>query len=450
MDKDREMSSWDERFAEAAQASGKIHAEAARVIAGGMTHDARFVLPFPLAIERAAGPLKWDPDGNEYVDYVVGHGALLLGHAHPAMVEAVRDQVGRGTHYGAAHRSEVEWAGLVCDLVPSAERIRFTSSGTEAVMLAARVARSFTRRRVIVKFHLHFHGWSELGIVGATEPYEVPPSTGLTEAMTSDIVSLPAHDREVIEQRLSQGDVAAVIVEPSGAHFGQVPLDDGFLAFLRTVTERHDTLLIFDEVITGFRWAPGGAQERFGITPDLTTLAKVLGGGLPAGAVAGRAEVFERLELRGDPDWDRYEHVFHPGTFNANPLSAAAGIATLKLVASAEPTARADDVAASLRDGMSEVIQRLGVPGRVYGESSVFHIFLGPEPPADRRDEALESMRGPVGRDLRGALLTNGVDLLRASGMTSSVHGDAEIERTVSAFERALEELATVGKIPGT
>jgi glutamate-1-semialdehyde 2,1-aminomutase len=440
---------WEERFAEAAQASGKIHREASRVIAGGMTHDIRFALPFPLAIERAAGPRKWDPDGNEYVDYVLGHGALILGHGHPAMVEAVRDQVGRGTHYGAAHQSEVEWAGHVCDLVPSAERVRFTSSGTEAVMLAVRVARAFTARPKILKFHIHFHGWSEVGLVGLAEPFDVLPTLGLPPSLTADVVSMSPRDTDAIEQRLTEGDVAAVIVEPSGAHFGQVLLHEDFLRFLREATDRNDSLLIFDEVVTGFRWAPGGAQERFGITPDLTTLAKILGGGLPAGAIAGRAEVFERLELRGDPQWDRYEHVFHPGTFNANPLTAAAGIATLKEIATGNPSRQADAVAATLRAGMNEVIDRLGMPGKVYGESSVFHVFLGPEPPEDRRDAALASMRGPLGHELRGALLTRGVDLLVAGGMLSTTHGDAETEHTVDAFEASLKELVSEKMIPG-
>jgi glutamate-1-semialdehyde 2,1-aminomutase len=440
---------WEERFAEAAQASGKIHRDATRVIAGGMTHDVRFATPFPLSIERANGPRKWDPDGNEYIDYVVGHGALILGHGHPATVEAVRDQVGRGTHYGASHQSEVEWAGLVCDLVPSAERVRFTSSGTEAAMLAVRVARAFTARPKILKFHIHFHGWSEVGVVGLAEPFEIPPTVGLTEGMTADVVSMSPREPDAIEARLAEGDVAAVILEPSGAHFGQVPIDEAFLRFLSEVTKRHETLLIFDEVVTGFRWAPGGVQEKFGITPDLTTLAKILGGGLPAGAIAGRAEVFERLELRGDPKWDRYEHVFHPGTFNANPLAAAAGIATLKEIATGEPNKKADAAAAALRDAMNEAIGQVGVPAKVYGESSVFHIFLGPEPPEDRRDAALASMRGPIGQALRGALLSHGVDLLVSGGMLSSTHGEAEIEHTVRAFEASLQELAAVQKVPG-
>jgi glutamate-1-semialdehyde 2,1-aminomutase len=207
--------------------------------------------------------------------------------------------------------------------------------------------------------------------------------------------------------------------------------------------------LIFDEVVTGFRWAPGGVQEKVGVAPDLTTLAKILGGGLPSGAVAGRADIFERLEVRGDPDWDRFEHVLHQGTFNANPVSAAAGIATLKEVATGEPIERADAVAEALRAGMNEILKRLGIPGIAYGDSSTFHVYLGPEPPEDERDAALESMRGPVGRDLRASLLSRGIDFFRAGGMTSSTHGDAEVEQTLTAFEASIKELAAAKRIPG-
>ncbi|MGH2806756.1 MAG: aspartate aminotransferase family protein [Actinomycetota bacterium] len=436
--------SWEERFAARAPASGKIHEEARRVLAGGMTHDNRFIRPFPLAIERAEGAVKWDPDGNEYIDYVLGHGALLLGHGHPATVEAVREQVGHGTHYGAAHRAEVEWGELVCDLIPSAERVRFTSSGTEANMLALRVARAFTGRPVVVKFDVHFHGWSDIGVIAQSAPFDVPASPGLSSA-SNDIVALPIRDRVAIEQRLSIGDVAAVILEPSGAHFGEVPLEPDTLSYLRDVTQRHGTLLIFDEVITGFRWAPGGAQERFGVVPDLTALAKILGGGLPAGAVGGRADILEGFDLRGDRDWDRFRHVFHPGTFNANPLSAAAGIATLNEVATGEPTRRAEETADELRRALNDVLRRAGIAGKVYGEASVFHIYLGAEPSAAEADVALSSMRGELGRALRTALLTRGVDLMRASGMVSWVHGDREVDKTAAAFEASLKELADAG-----
>lgn len=438
---------WEQRLSDMAPASAKIHAEAKAVLGGAMTHDIRFTRPFPLAVERAAGARKWDPNGNAYVDYVIGHGALILGHAHPAMVEAVSEQIVRGTHYGAAHRLEVDWAALVCDLMPAVERVRFTASGTEAVMLAVRLGRAFTDRSVVVKFDVHFHGWSEIGVVGLAEPFDVPASPGLPAGMTADVVPMPPRNRDAIEARLAQGDVAAVIVEPSGAHFGQIPVDAAFLTFLRDATRRHGALLIFDEVITGFRWSPGGAQERFGIAPDLTTMAKILGGGLPGGAVGGRADIMELLELRGDPDWDRYRHIYHPGTFNANPLSAAAGIAALREIATGRPTAEAAAAAARLRQGLNDVLRRTGVPGVVYGDSSVFHIYLGSEPSPGGRDQAWGSMRGTVGHKLRSAMLSRGVDLLVSGGMVSQAHGPSEIDDTVRAFDASVTELAAGGAI---
>jgi glutamate-1-semialdehyde 2,1-aminomutase len=408
---------WEQRLSERAPTSAKIAQDARRVLAGGGTHELRFVDPFPIAVSRAAASRKWDVDGNEYVDYVVGHGALLLGHGRAEVVDAVREQLGRGTHFGAAHEAEVEWGALVCDLVPSAERVRFVSSGTEAVLLAARVARAFTGRSVIVKMPQHFHGWSDVGMVALNDP---------NEAGYGDV---EPHRIDTIADRLSRGDVAAVIVEPSGGRFGAFPLGGTDLWLLRESSARHGALLIFDEVVTGFRWAVGGAQERFGITPDLTTLAKVLGGGLPGGALAGRADVMELF------DRDHQPRIYHPGTFNANPLSAAAGIATLRLVANGEPTAKAQLHAAVLREALRGELARAGAAGEVYGEASAFHIALG-----DRR-----AVRAGAGSALRSAMLSHGIDLLGPGGLTSDVHGDEDIDRATTAFGLSLRDLQSAG-----
>lgn len=429
---------WESRISERAPVSKKIHDLAKRVLAGGMSHEMRHSRPFSLAIERAHGSRKWDPDGNEYVDFVIGHGALLLGHGHPAVVEAVREQVGLGTHYGAAHESEVKWAELVCDLVPSAERVRFTSSGTEAVILAARVARAFTGRSKIMKFHSHFHGWSEFGLAGLSEPFDVPVSPGFPESVLRDIVVVPPEE-EAVQQALD-ADVAAVILEPTGAHFGAVPLVAGFLAFLREATTQNGSLLIFDEVITGFRWARGGVQELLGITPDVTTLAKILGGGLPAGAVAGGTEVMEGFEIRDDPNWDRYRRLFHPGTYNANPLSAAAGVTTLKIVATGEPIAAADATAETIRRALAAVLERRGVAGEVFGESSTFHIELAP-------GNGDQELRRKLSLALRSAMVSHGIDMGSMGGMVSIAHNADDVELTTSAFDRALGDLLGAGVI---
>lgn len=436
------MFPWEERFAAGTAGSHRLHKEAAAVLAGGVTHDVRHARPYPLAVDHARGARKWDVDGNAYVDYVMGHGSLLLGHGNPAVVAAVRDQARRGTHYGAAHEAEVEWGRLVCELVPSAARVRFTSSGTEAVLLAVRLARAFTGRCRVAKLPYHFHGWSEVGVLGLDPGASAVP--GVSVSAASEVVVLPPDEPERIRERLDRRDVAAVLVEPSGGHFGQLPCPAGLLRELATACLATGTLLVFDEVVTGFRWAPGGAQERFGIFADLTTLAKVLGGGLPAGAVAGRADVLELLEVRGEPAWDGSRHVYHPGTFNANPLSAAAGIAALRQVAARTPVSKAERAAGELRDALADRLAARGVAGAVYGEASTFHIYLGPAPagPAE-----LAGMRGPLGAALRTAMLAQGVDLLGPGGFVSSVHGPEEIDRTVAAFDRALDDLAAAGLV---
>src|SRR5687767_1383446 len=306
-----------------------LYDRARRAIPGGITHDIRHLTPFPIYIESAAGTRKRDVDGHEYVDYWMGHGALFLGHCHPAVVAAVQAQMARGTHLGASHELEVRWAELVNRLVPSAELTRFTMSGTEATHLAMRIARAATGRPRIVKFAGHFHGWHDGAVAGVAPPYEVPMSAGIPGATLDQVLVLPPNDVKAVEVALARGDVAAVILEPAGGSSGTIPTIPGYLQELREVTRRHDVVLIFDEVITGFRYAPGGAQQYYGVTPDLTTLAKIVAGGLPGGAVCGAARYMSLLAFRGDATWDRISRVAHAGTFNANPLTATAAIATL-------------------------------------------------------------------------------------------------------------------------
>ena len=273
---------------------------ARKAIPGGITHDIRHLVPFPIYVERAAGSHKWDVDGHEYVDYWMGHGSLFLGHCHPAAVKAVQEQMARGTHLGACHAAEVRWAELVNQLVPCAELTRFTMSGTEATHLALRIARAFTGRSRILKFTGHFHGWHDGVAIGVNPPYEVPLSSGVPGATLDQVITCPPNDIKAVETVLERGDVAAVILEPAGGQSGTTPTIPGYLQELRAVTQRHGVLLIFDEVITGFRYAPGGAQEYFGVTPDITTLAKIVAGGLPGGAVCGRRDVLSMLAYRGD------------------------------------------------------------------------------------------------------------------------------------------------------
>jgi glutamate-1-semialdehyde 2,1-aminomutase len=420
-------------------------AERARAaIPGGITHDIRHLAPFPVYIERASGTRKWDADGHEYVDYWMGHGALFLGHCHPAVVKAVQEQVARGTHLGASHELEIRWAELVNRLVPCAELTRFTMSGTEATHLAMRVARAATGRTRIVKLAGHFHGWHDGAVAAVNPPYEVPMSAGIPGAMLDQVVVCPPNDIKAVEVALERGDVAAVILEPAGGQAGTTPTVPGYLQELRALTTRHGVVLIFDEVITGFRYAPGGAQAYFGVTPDLTTLAKIVAGGLPGGALCGTRALMSMLAFRGDPDWDRSQRVAHAGTFNANPLSAAAAIATLELVGDASLQARASKYGEELRRALGDAMKRAGLPGTCYGEASIYHVSFEGKPGLAGFDRP---RKGPVYHLLRCALLNHGVDCSANHGWVSALHSQEDLERTIAGYEAAFRALAAEGAL---
>ncbi|GBD23217.1 Glutamate-1-semialdehyde 2,1-aminomutase [bacterium HR29] len=442
-------------YAERHPNSRRLAERARRVLPSGVTHDARYLRPFPVAVERAAGSRKWDVDGHELIDYVMGHGALLLGHAHPVVTEAVVRQAQRGTHYGAGHELEVRWAELVCGLVPSAEAVRFTSSGTEATLMALRLARAATGKPAVVKFERHFHGWHDYVVAAAR--YDGSAPAGIPEEALGTVVVLPVDIAAVRETLASRKDIAAVIVEASGASMGTVPLPRGFLRELAGICRDAGVLLVLDEVVTGFRWAPGGVQALEGVRPDLTALAKVLAGGLPGGAVAGRADLLGLLAFP-EPGKPRGVKVGHPGTFNANPLSAAAGVACLQLVSEGEPQRTASARARALREGMNSVLRDLDIPGAVYGQASVFRILLreGVEPPdgdsdgLDLPDDALAAgTESETLRLLHLAMICRGVHLFGNGGILSAVHTSEDIARTLEAWREALLALRAEGALPG-
>jgi glutamate-1-semialdehyde 2,1-aminomutase len=431
--------------------SAKLYEEASRVFPSGVTHDTRFLPPFPVFVERASGSHKWDVDGNEIIDYVMGHGALFMGHAHPLITQAIVEQAQKGTHYGASHRLELEWGSLAKEIVPSAEEVRFTSSGTEATLMAIRLARAYTGRNRLLKFDQHFHGWHD-AVVGVRAPEsESPSSPGVPASVSANTVSVPQGDIRAVEEKLAAGDIAAVIIEPTGASYGTLPLHHSFLAELREVTSRHNTVLIFDEVVTGFRVAPGGTQGRYGVMPDLTTLAKILAGGMPGGCVAGKSDIIGMIEFR-DARWNA-QRVQHPGTFNANPVSAAAGAAMLSLVRGGEHHTHADALNERLIPALNDVLERASVPGAAYGLASYFHIALGedvPRPTGGTIEWAGGSLPprtpGPQMLALKRGMLNQGVDLMGGTGgFTSGVHTEADIERTAKAFEATIREMRADG-----
>jgi glutamate-1-semialdehyde 2,1-aminomutase len=438
-------SSIEDAFRQRFPKSAELYQRSRNVIAGGITHDSRNFAPFPIYVDRAEGSRKWDVDGNELLDHWMGHGALILGHNHPDVVAAVAEQIHKGTHYGACHELEVAWAEQIQRLIPSAEWVRFTMSGTESTMLAMRDARAFTGREKIIRFAGHFHGWHDYAMAGYQPPFDTPTSTGVPSAVAQSMLVAYPNNIDSVRELLDAhpGDVAAVILEPGGGSNGIIPTNVQFLRDLRALCTERQVVLIFDEVITGFRYSPGGAQQLYGVTPDVTTLAKIVAGGLPGGAIVGKRDILEVQAFTGELHHDRYERVLQQGTFNANPATAAAGLAALQLVAQGWVTDKANQAGEQLRQGLRDVFEKRGVAGVVLGEASVFQILLG-----EGMEEAVETTdvqrlmagRGAV-NTLRKAMLLNGVDLMRSGGFTSIVHQDQEISQTVAAFDRSLEAL---------
>ena len=434
------------------QGSGVLFERARKVLPSGITHDARYLDPYSIHVAKAAGPRKWDVDGNEYVDYFGGHGAMLLGHSHPAVIEAVKRQIELGTHYGSSHELEVRWAELVCELIPSAEKVRFTASGTEASHMAIRLARAWTGKDKIVRFIGHFHGWHDAVAAGATSHYDGSTPPGVAQSVTDLSILLPADTVEAVVKAIeSRDDIAAVMFEPSGASWGQVPLPPGFVQAIRDVTARKGIVMLMDEVITGFRWSSGGAQKALGVTPDLCILAKIVAGGLPGGAVAGKREILDQIDFKASADKKR-EKISHPGTYNANPLSAAAAVAALSLVRDEDLAEKANKTAAELRNALREVLIEESVPWGIYGQSSTFLIY--PNPTGEDVDPAtfdplkfgFAKLKGAKSAALTGkirmGLMSHGVDVMGSpGGFVSATHGGAEIEKTANALRQTVRAL---------
>ncbi|MEM7114449.1 MAG: aspartate aminotransferase family protein [Chloroflexota bacterium] len=438
-------------FAKKFPTSLERYEEAKQVFPAGVTHDGRFLQPAPIYATHAKGATKWDVDGNEIIDYWMGHGALLLGHNPPEVVDAVAQQLQRGTHYGASHELEIKWGQWVQKLIPSAEKVRFVASGTEATMMAIRLARGFTGRKKLVRFTGHFHGWHDTVMLGVSPPYDVPNSVGIPEETLSTVVCLPPNDMEAVEQMLRDDEeIAAVILEPAGGSNATIPTRPGFLQALRDLCTQHGVILIFDEVISGFRYAAGGAQEHFGVTPDMTSLAKILAGGLPGGAVAGRADIMAQLDFTDDAYTNRHQRMSHPGTFNGNPLSAAAGIAALGIASTGEPQRQAGVMTLKLIEGMNDILKRAEIPGCVYGDIGSFHLLVGqtdfrPEYAEDilayATPERLSAGMGRLKKLVRLSMLLEGSDVPGSSGRLSSVHTETTVDKTLAGFEAALDRL---------
>jgi len=430
--------------------SAQRYLEASTIFPGGVTHDTRYAQPFPLYMTHGKGPRKWDVDDNEYIDYVSGHGALLLGHSHPDIAEAVSKQIQRGTHLGASTDDEIRWARAIKRLMPSIEKLRFHSSGTEATLMAMRLARAYTGKTKVIKLQDHFHGWHDYAMAGSDRS-----APGIPEASWGTMLVVPAGDLAAVEDTMNgDSDIAAIILEPTGAHFGQLPFDvPSYLKGLRELTAQNGIILIFDEVVTGFRAAPGGVQERYGIRPDLTTLAKIVAGGLPGGAVGGKADIIDMIAHRNDPDWDNNHRVYHPGTFNGNPLSAAAGFTALEMIASQPINQQADTMADRLKKGINEVLGKLEIPGHAHGIASMIHVVLADcdcnrELCTMSHVKIAETNASPAVTAMKRGLQNRGVDIMsRETFLVSGTHTDHEIDQTLNAFEDTMAAVRADGLV---
>lgn len=431
--------------------SERLWARAQRALAGGVSHDGRFVPPYPTYFNRARGARKWDVDGREYIDYSMGSAAMMLGHNHPAVVEALHTQLEAGTFYATVHPTEILWAELVQELIPSAERVRFVASGSEATTLALRLARAYSGRPKLLRFESHFHGWHDYVALGMKAPFDKLPCLGIPESIREASVVCPTSAQKVEEILRSDRSIGSIICEVSGANWSSVPISDQFLRELRTLADRYECVLIFDEVITGFRWSPGGKQALVGVTPDITTMAKVVAGGLPGGAVGGREHIMRLLdpnvEVRG------YKPaVMHKGTFNGSPLVAAAAVAALRIITTGEPRKQAEKIAVMLRAGMQRAIDDLSVDGLVYGEASTFHVYFGNGARKCKIDEITPDQIRSMKRDAldlyAAGLRKRGVDFMSyTGGVTSLAHTEADVAPTLEAFSGAIEDLLSAGKV---
>jgi glutamate-1-semialdehyde 2,1-aminomutase len=426
----------------------ELRARARQVLVGGVNSPVRAfgaVGGEPLFIERGSGSRLFDMDGREFLDYVCSWGAAILGHAHPSITSAVQEQAALGSSYGMTSPLEVELAEELCRALPSVEKIRFVSSGTEATMSAARLARAFTKRDLVVKFEGCYHGHSDgfLSQAGSgLATLGISASPGVPEAFAALTLSLPYNDLSAVEQAFAQNreKIAAVIVEPVAANMGVVAPGDGFLPGLRELTERHGALLVFDEVITGFRVAYGGAQTLYGILPDLTALGKIIGGGLPMAAYGGRREIMEMIAPLGP--------VYQAGTLSGNPLAMRAGLAMLKEIRRADFYEDLNRKAARLASGLRDAAREAGIGGHVNAVGSLITLFFtrfsgqtvsdykaARESDTDRFAVFFRQMLG------RGILLPpSQFEAL----FVSAVHSDKEIDRTVEGSRESLRAIVGV------
>jgi glutamate-1-semialdehyde 2,1-aminomutase len=442
------MQSYFEAYRQRTGLSEKFFQRAKQVMPGGVCHMAHYFPPYPLYVKGAEGPKFWDLDGNEYVDLWMGNYTHILGHRSEVIVEAVERQLKEGIHWGLGFEKQVEWAELICELLPSAERVRFCCSGTEATMYAVRLARSWTGKKVILKMGGGWHGANSDLSLGIKWPFEMEESQGLVPELQRYTKAIPFNDVQGSLETIHQyeEDLAGVILEPAMGESGFVPGTREYLNMLRSETERRGALLIFDEVITGFRLGLSGAQGRFNVTPDLTTLGKITGGGLPVGAVAGRKEILEKSAPDRKVKKDE-RTLIGGGTFSSHPLTTAAGLAMIHYLKD-----HADEIYPLLeakgqrvREGIETAMRWQGVRVAVTGVGSLFQTHFPYEEGASLNSpQALNRLTDIEKREIefRIRMLNRGVHVVHGGGGLSASHSDGDIERIIAAAGEVAKEMA--------
>jgi len=417
--------------------SRELYEKAKKFLPEGVSYSIRYFEPYPFYTAKAKGSKLYDVDGNEYVDFWLGHTALILGHSPQAVVEAVKRQLENGTHYGTSHELEIELAEQVAKMVPNAEMTRFTNSGTEANMYATRLARAYTGRSKIAKFEGGWHGGYDSLHVGVKYPFNIPESAGLTSGALRDTIVLPFNNIEGVKEKLKNEEVAAVIIEPVLGAGGGIPAEKEFMKGLREFCDERGILLIFDEVITGFRLAPGGAQQYYGVKADVTVFGKVLGGGFPIGAFCGSKKIMERLDSLL---YERPRYSFHGGTFTANPITMTAGLATLKILEDGQLINQLNKLGDKIREQLREIFEANAVCVQVTGASSLFNTHFTKEEVKDASAAFRADRKKLIGYHLK--LIANGVFFLPThTGALSTTHSQTDIEKLLSETQSHMKQL---------
>ena len=419
--------------------SRRFYERAKHVLPAGVSYSIRHFEPYPFYTARAQGSKLYDADGNEYVDFWLGHTALILGHNPKPVIMVVKKQLEKGVLYGTSHETEIELAEQVVKMVPSAKMVRFTNSGTEANMYAIRLARAYTGLSKIAKFEGGWHGGYDALQKGVRYPFDMPESAGLTTQATQETIVLPFNDLNGVEEKLKNQKVASITVEPVLGAGGVIPAEREFLKGLRELCDEKNILLIFDEVITGFRLAPGGGQQYYGVIPDITVLGKILGGGFPIGAFCGSQEIMNRLDTSL---YERPHYSFHGGTFAANPMSMVAGLATLKILEDGVVAKSLNRNGEKTKNELRDIFETNDMDVQVTGAGSLFFTHFTKEKVKNAHVAAQADKKKL--RDYHTCLIADGVFILPThEAVLSAAHSKDDLEKLICKTEEYTRQSKT-------